>query len=189
MSFKSSRRKDKHKVIENDDNLYWLTDWVNDLFRVMKEDSHMYIFCSWHNIDVFKKELEAKFKVKNILIWEKNNHGSGDLTGDFAPKYEMCLFINNGKKLNGKRESNIIKAKKTDNELHPTQKPVNLMEYLIEKSSEKGDLVMDCFSGSGTTAIACHNTGRRFIGWEIDNDYYNTSIKRLQQHQQQLTMF
>ena len=63
------------------------------------------------------------------------------------------------------------------------------MEYLIEKSTEQGDLVLDCFSGSGTTAIACHNTKRRFIGYEINDEWYNTSIKRLLHHQSQLTIF
>ena len=189
MSFESSHRKEQHKKIENDDNLEWLPEWVYELKRVCKEDSHLYVFCSWHKVDVFKQEFEKHFKVKNIIIWEKNNTGMGDLTGDYAPKYEMCLFINNGKPLKGNRDSNIIKAKRTDNELHPTQKPVNLMEYLIEKSTDKGDMVLDCFSGSGTTAIACHNTGRNFIGYEIDYDYYNLSIKRLLQHQSQLTIF
>lgn len=189
MSFQSSRRKEKHEKITDDNNLDWLCEWVKELKRLCKDDSHLYIFCSWHNIDIFKKEIETHFKIKNILIWEKNNHGSGDLFGDFAPKYEMCIFINNGKPLNGKRESNIIKAKKTDNELHPTQKPINLMEYLIEKSSETGDLVLDCFSGSGTTAIACHKTKRNFIGYEINDEWYNSSLKRLIECQNQLQLF
>lgn len=189
MSFQSGHRKQKHKKIENDDNLDWLPMWVSKLKRVCKTDSHLYVFCSWHKVDVFKIEFEKHFKVKNIIIWEKNNTGMGDLGGDFAPKYEMCLFINNGKKLKGRRDSNIIKAKKTDNEHHPTQKPINIMEYFIEKSSNIGDMVLDCFSGSGSTAIAAHNTGRNFIGYEIEKEYYDISIKRLEHHQSQLSMF
>jgi len=190
MSFQSNYRKEKHIKIENDSNLEWLPGWVLDLKRVSKEDAHLYIFCSWHNVDVFKKEFESVFNVKNILIWEKNNTGMGDLYGDYAPKYEMCLFISNGnKKLNNGRHSNIIKAKRTDNELHPTQKPVNLMEFLIEKSSKPGDLILDCFSGSGTTAIACHNLNRDFIGYEINEDYYNAAMKRIEQHTNQQKLF
>src|SRR5690606_40391432 len=64
----------------------------------------LYIFCSWHKVDIFKQELEKYFKIKNILIWEKNNTGMGDLYGDYAPKYEMCIFINNGKDLNNGRD-------------------------------------------------------------------------------------
>ena len=128
-----------------------------------------------------KSEIEKFRKVKNILIWEKNNHGSGDLFGDYAPKYEMVLFCSNGdKKLNGGRDSNIIKANRTQNNLHPTEKPVNLMEYFIEKSSEKNDLVLDTFAGSGSTLVACKNTKRNFIGFEIEETCINTINKRLQ---------
>lgn len=165
MSFQSNHRKEKHKKIENDDNLEWLPEWVSEIKRVVKEDSHLYIFCSFHKVEVFKSEIQKHFKVKNILIWEKNNTGMGDLEGDFAPKYEMIIFCSNGsKKLKGRRDSNIIKAKKTGNINHPTEKPINLMEYLIEKSSNEGDLILDTFGGSFSTAFACHNTNRNFIG-------------------------
>ena len=92
MSFQSNHRKIKHKEIKNDDGLEWVSDWVKELKRVCKDNSHLYIFCSWHNIEIFKKQIGDFFNVKNILIWEKNNTGMGDLEGDFAPKYEMILF-------------------------------------------------------------------------------------------------
>lgn len=72
---------------------------------------------------------------------------------------------------------------------HPTQKPLSLIMYLMERSSRQGDIVLDCFSGSGTTAIACHNLHRDFICIEKDKDYYEASIKRLEEHKRQLTMF
>tara|TARA_R110002124_G_scaffold74631_3_gene200309 strand:- start:8 stop:670 length:663 start_codon:yes stop_codon:yes gene_type:complete len=180
MSFKSNYRKVKHKAIQNDNNLYWLPDWVTELKRVCKEDAHLYIFCSWHNIDVFKKEVGKHFNVKNILIWEKNNTGMGDLEGDYAPKYEMILFCSNGKKkLNGGRDANILKAKRTQNENHPTEKPINLISYLIEKSSEKGDLVLDTFGGSCGTAIASRQKERNCICIEIEENYCRVAKERL----------
>ena len=176
MKFQSHRRKILHKSIQNDDNLDWLVGWVKQLKRIMKPEAHLYIFCSWHNVDVFKKEIGALFNVKNILIWEKNNHGSGDLLGDYAPKYEMILFISNGeKKLNGGRDANILRTARTQNENHPTEKPVNLLEYLIEKSSEKGQIVLDTFAGSFSTAQACKKVGRNFICFEIDDGYCKTA--------------
>jgi len=181
MDFQSSRRKEKHLKIQNDIDVNWFPDWIKEIDRVSKDDAHLYIFCSHHKIDFFKSEIEKFRKVKNILIWEKNNHGSGDLFGDYAPKYEMVLFCSNGdKKLNGGRDSNIIKANRTQNNLHPTEKPGNLMEYFIEKSSEKNDLVLDTFAGSGSTLVACKNTKRNFIGFEIEETYINTINKRLQ---------
>lgn len=189
MSFQSSRRKTKHEKILNDDNLLWLPEWCEKIKRIVKDDSHLYIFCSWHKVEVFKIELEKYFKIKNILIWEKNNHGSGDLHGDYAPQYEMCIFINNGKDLNNGRHSNIIKAKRTNNELHPTQKPVNLMEFFIQKSTKQNDLVLDTFGGSFSTAIACHNTGRRFIGCEINKEYFENALDRIKLLSNQQKLF
>jgi site-specific DNA-methyltransferase (adenine-specific) len=176
MQFQSNYRNIKHKSIQNDDNLDWLGGWCKELKRVCKPEAHLYIFCSWHKVDEFKKQIGAYFNVKNILIWEKNNTGMGDLKGDYAPKYEMILFCSSGsKKLNGGRDANILKAKRTGNENHPTEKPVNLIRYLIEKSSKKGDLVLDTFAGSFSTAQACKEIGRDFICFEIEPDYCQTA--------------
>lgn len=181
MDFQSSRRKEKHLKIQNDIDVNWFPHWIKEIDRITKDDAHLYIFCSHHKIDFFKSEIEKYRKVKNIIIWEKNNHGSGDLLGDYAPKYEMVLFCSNGnKKLNGGRDANIIKANRTQNNLHPTEKPVNLMEYFISKSSNQDDLVLDTFAGSGSTLVACKNTNRNFIGFEIETLYIDTINKRLQ---------
>ena len=172
MAYRSNRRKEKHKSIQNDTDLYWMTDWCKELKRVCKEEAHLYIFCSWHNIDVFKQTLGAYFNVKNILVWEKNNHGSGDLLGDYAPKYELIIFCSNGsKKLNGGRSSNVIKCAKMNTDNHPTEKPTNLLRHLIEKSTNKGDLVLDTFAGSFSTARACKEIGRDFICFEVEPEY------------------
>jgi site-specific DNA-methyltransferase (adenine-specific) len=190
MSFQSGARKIKHKKIEGDDGLDWLPDWVSEINRVTKDDAHLYIWCSWHKVDVFKIELEKYFKIKNLLVWAKNGGGMGDLNGGYGGCHELCFFINKGKHLNGSRDTDVIdKAYRTGNDYHPTQKPINLMEYLIEKSSQVGDLVLDCFSGSGTTAIACNNTKRNFIGSEIDKEFYDISVKRINNETSQVKLF
>lgn len=66
--------------------------------------------------------------------------------------------------------------------VHPTQKPVELMEYLVRTYSNPGDLVLDNCMGSGTTAIACLNSGRRFVGFEMDEKYYAAAKKRIDAH-------
>lgn len=180
MSFRSNYRKERHNRIENDDHLDWLEDFVDECFRVAKNDSGHYFFCSFHKVDQFKIALESRFTVKNILIWEKNNTSMGDLTGDFASKYEMCIFVHKGRALiRGKRDPNIMKFSRTRNELHPTQKPVDMIEYLISKFSDKGDVVLDPFAGSGTTAIAALNTGRGYICIEKDPEYYKLATERV----------
>lgn len=190
MSFQSNYRIDKHSKISNDDNLDWLPMFYNEVFRVLKDEGIAYIFCSFHFVDQFKLEGEKLCKVKNILIWMKNNTGMGDLYNDYAPQYEMVLFFNKGNKpLNNGRDSNILRFKRTDNKLHPTQKPIPLFEFLIEKSTLNNHLILDPFSGSGTTAIAAHNLGRRFICIEKDADYHTASVQRLKDTKAQLRLF
>lgn len=72
---------------------------------------------------------------------------------------------------------------------HPTQKPRLLFERILADYSKEGDLILDCFSGSGTTAVACHNLHRRFICIEKDPDYYRASVERLKIVQAQGLLF
>ncbi len=190
MEFRSSHRYERYDPIHDDDNLDWLNEWVWECNRIMKNNTHLYCFCSFHNIDIFKQELSEWLTVKNILIWEKNNTSMGDLEGDYAPKYEMIIFCVKGKrKLNGRRDSNIIYSKRTQNKLHPTQKPTSLIRYLIGKSTEEGDIVYDPFMGSGTTAISCIREKRNWIGSEINIQYVNTANDRINVELNQLTLF
>ena len=190
MNYRSNHRGERYDSIHWDDNLDWLDDWTSECCRVLSESSHMYVFCSFHNIDIFKQKIQSKFTIKNILIWEKNNTSMGDLKGDYAPKYEMILFCTKGRRLlNGGRDPNIIKFARTGNKLHPTQKPVDLISYLVGKSSHKGEIVYDPFMGSGTTALAAYSSERKYIGSEIDKLYYESSLKRITEAERQGYLF
>ncbi len=81
--------------------------------------------------------------------------------------------------MNGKRETNVVTNKRQATELHPTQKPVDLMEFFIEKSSNEGETVLDPFAGSGTTGVACKNLKRNFILIEKEPKYYEIIKERL----------
>ena len=189
MNYQSGRRKVMHDKIHGDSGLDWLDDFVSEIYRVSKPNTAHYVFCSFHHIDKFKQAIEKKFKVKNILTWVKNQHSMGDLKGDFAPKTEFIIFFHKGRRLiNGKRDPNVLEFKKVQSELHPTQKPVDMTEYLIGKFSDEGDVILDPFMGSGTTAIACLNTNHNFIGFEMDKGYFDIATKRIEGHEQQLKM-
>ena len=184
MNFQSEYRKHKYEKIMGDSDLAWLDYFVNEIYRVSKPNTAHYVFCSFHHIDKFKQAIERKFKIKNILTWVKNNTSMGDLKGDFAPKTEFIIFFHKGRRLiNGKRDPNVLEFKRTRNELHPTQKPVDMTEYLIGKFSDEGDLILDPFMGSGTTGVACLNTNRRFIGMELEEDYFNIAKERIENHE------
>jgi len=181
MNYQSKRRKEQYDKINNDNNIDWLYFSLKQFKRILKEDSHCYMFCSIHFLSKFIDYSKEHFTLKDILIWEKNNHGSGDLTGGYAPKYEFILFLTKGRKeLNGKREPNILKYNKTNNILHPTQKPTDLLEFLISKSSQEKDLILDSFMGSGSTGVACKNINRNFIGIEMNKNYFDIAKNRIE---------
>ena len=73
--------------------------------------------------------------------------------------------------------------------IHPTQKPVKLYEWLLMNYAKKGDTILDTHLGSGSIAIACHNLGYDLTGYEIDKDYFNSAIKRIEQHKSQIRIF
>ena len=86
-------------------------------------------------------------------------------------------------------QQGFVNEDKKQPRLHPTQKPLKLFECILQDYTNEGDLILDCFSGSGTTAVACHNLKRRFICIEKDKDYYEASVKRLEDEQKQMTLF
>ena len=105
----------------------------------------------------------------------------------YMSQYEYILFFRKGKgkKINNCGTSDIltvpskkIKGKDGKN-LHDTEKPVELMQILIENSSKEGEWVLDPFAGIGATALACQNTSRNFIGAEIDPKYYEIAKERI----------
>ena len=105
---------------------------------------------------------------------------------DIRVPYKMAKSVRQGVQLNalGKIPTDVwTKNNHTTSKeyagWHPTQKPIILLERIIKAHTQPGEVVLDCFSGSGSTMIAAHNTGRSFVGCEVDSDYYNKSLERL----------
>ena len=180
MNFQSNRRKKVYEKIKNDLSLAWVSPFFDECKRIMKSNTAIYCFCSWHNIDVFKQEFEKRFKLKNVIVWVKNNHGSGDLKSAYAPRHEFILYGQKGRRIfSEKRYDDVLFFDKTGNKMHPTEKPVNMLELFIKNSSESSETVLDPFMGSGSTGVACVNTGRNFIGIELDPGYFQTARERI----------
>ena len=186
MNYQSNRRKkeDRFDKIKNDKGNYMLIqDYLEECHRIMKDNTAIYCFCSWHNIDFFKNEFEKHFKLKNILVWNKNNHGTGDLKGSYAPKHEFILFGHKGRTLlREKRIADVIDCPKiSSNKLtHPTEKPQDLLEIFIKQSSDVGSIIFDGFMGTGSCGIAAKKLNRNFIGIELDEKYFDIAKNRLE---------
>ena len=155
----------------------------SEFSRVIKENGKVYIFCDWRTYAFHYPLLLKHISVRNMLVWDKIS-GPGS---SYAFTHELILFAE--KDTPYMKGSNIFRipgfsagAKKTNGEmLHPTQKPVEVIEKLITDSTKEGDLVLDCFMGSGTTAVAAKKLNRNFIGFEIQEKYITISENRLKQ--------
>lgn len=105
-------------------------------------------------------------------------------------EFILMLRKGNAKYINNLGSKTLLSVQNTiGHKLHPTEKPVELMEILISNSSNIGDIVLDPFSGSAPVAVACYNLKRKFICIEKDPEYYAISIKRFEQAQRQQFLF
>jgi site-specific DNA-methyltransferase (adenine-specific) len=188
VQYKTNHRKDKsHKFttqIANDGDLVISRVIMPELYRVLKPNTALYYFCSQDMVEYVKPIVSEFFKIKNVIVWVKNNWTAGDLQAQYGKQYEMIIYANKGRrKINGRRDSDVwfhdrIVGKR---QIHQNQKPQDLIQRIIEKSSSAGDVVLDPFMGSGTTAVACIATGRQFIGYEIDPFYYELAFTRIRE--------
>lgn len=187
MKYKTNRRKDKHhkfcSEIAGDDDQELINTYIKECYRIMKNDSACYMFCNSNKVDVFKRQLEkVGFNIKNMIVWVKNNWTAGDLKASYGKQYELILYVNKGRRfINGSRLTDVWEFPRVSGskQLHQNQKPVELIKQCIEKSSDPGAIVFDGFMGSGTTAIACIDTDRHYIGYELDPEYYKVANNRI----------
>ena len=159
-------------------------DILKEYMRIMKKPN-IYIWCNKKQILEYLKFFVEKHKCSfEIMTWCKTNP-TPLCGGNYLIDKEFCLYFRKGIKLNTKFETAftywISQKNKSDKDdfCHPTIKPLNIIKMLVENSSNENDLVLDTFAGSGTTCVACKETGRRFIGMEIDKEYHKIAVDRL----------
>lgn len=183
MDYQSNRRKDRHEKIANDgkdEAAGHLAECLAAMLPKMADDSHALIFTDWRNeAALTQAAIDAGLRVKGSLIWVKNNHGSGDLSGAFAPKHERIIHAVKGKPPLVKRDPDVFDSAKPPTDRHPTEKPVDLLARLIECTTVEGELVADPFAGVASTLVAAKSAGRKFWGCEIDPDYHAAGAQRL----------
>lgn len=175
-----SNHQDKHQELLNDDQIL---DFAPSANLFTQDNAAYYIFCGWQTVKEWLALIEEYpiLKVKNIIIWKKNNWSMGDLTGDltgsYAGQYEMILFIHKGRvELQGERERDVWEFDRVPPKEHPTMKPVGLIAKAITKHLSNN--VLDLFGGSGTTLIACEQTNRTCYMMELDPKYVDVIRKR-----------
>jgi site-specific DNA-methyltransferase (adenine-specific) len=148
-----------------------------EVFRVLKRNSHFYLFCDAETMFVAKPEAERYgFKFWKPLVWDKKTIGMGY---HYRARYEFILFFEKGKRrLNDLGVADVITAPRIHRG-YPAEKPPAVSQVLIGQSSQPGDIVADPFMGSGSVGVAAALLGRRFRGTDINPEAVRVSAERL----------
>jgi len=151
---------------------------INDDSKMIGDAKRIVSYIRNNDIDTLKKEIDD-----GLLYNKKRTHKTHVSTQTGFNSSNPAISCIDAIK-NGCNERDIISVLRDHySAIHPTQKPVRLLERLLALVSKEGDSILDPFSGSASTAIACINTKRNYIGFEIDKEYYDLSIKRINEHQ------
>lgn len=178
MNFQSNFRIEKHMKIVNDmtaDVANSVIDWA-----LNNANHSIYAFGRWDNLYDYPKP-------KSLITWVKNNWSMGDLQHEHARQTEVAFFYAMKNHFFPKqRPTDVIEYPRTNNEFHPTEKPIGLMCKFVEWTS---GTILDPFMGSGTTGVAAIQMGRKFIGIEREPKYFDIACKRIEQAVAQPQLF
>jgi site-specific DNA-methyltransferase (adenine-specific) len=163
-------------------------DWLPVVYRVLKPSGHCYVFCNDKNVrELLNEATNVGFRESNILVWVKNNACPNRY---YMKNCEFILFLYKGaaKPINNMGSKCAVSVANINgkDKLHPTEKPVDLLLQYITNSTKANQIVLDPFMGSGSTGVACVNTGRDFIGIELDEGYFKIAQERIGKASQQL---
>ena len=164
-----------------------LVSWLEIALKKLTSGGNIIIFSAWRNMGQISDFLESNdCLIKELVMWNKSNPMPRNRDRLYVTSCEFALWATKGKGWTFNRQRNtyentiftypIVNKKER---IHPTQKPVKLMEDIIKIHTKENDLILDPFIGSGTTALAAMNTNRNFIGFEIDKRYFDLSIERI----------
>ncbi|AMG02406.1 MULTISPECIES: DNA-methyltransferase [Vibrio] len=150
---------------------------LREVYRVLKKNSHFYLFCDQETMFVIKPIAEkVGFKFWKPIVWDKVSIGMGY---HYRSRHEYILFFEKGKrKLNDLGVPDVLQCKRVFRG-YPTEKPVELIEVLISQSSNENQLVVDPFFGSGSTLIAARNLSRSYMGCDISESAHFHFMNRL----------
>lgn len=182
--------------VENYDNkggivdcdIEW-SDFMPVVFDALKDNSHAYVMANNRHIqNMLNSAEQAGFRFHNMLAWNK---GTATPNRWYMKNLEFTGFFYKGKAkfINDCGSTQLHKVPNILNAKHPTEKPAELMSIYIENSSKVGEVVLDPFMGSGTTGVAAARLGRKFIGIELDEKFYDLACERISRACDQSDLF
>ncbi|MFZ2875467.1 MAG: DNA methyltransferase [Phycisphaerales bacterium] len=157
--------------------------FLREAAEVLKSPGALICFCRWDVQEAWRVAIDAAgLDVRGQVVWDRVQHGTGDVVREFAPQHDVMWFATKGPfTFPGRRPKSVIAAIKPHHtaSVHPTEKPVALLIELIETLCPAGGTVLDCFAGSCSTGEAAIKCGRAFIGIELDDGYVRLGRQRL----------
>jgi site-specific DNA-methyltransferase (adenine-specific) len=184
LDYQSQWKKEKSKwmpKIKNDKVPF--IAFIAEAERCLTDGGCAVIFCRYDSWISFSNELErVGLRVKSQIVWDKVIHGMGDLRGATALQHELAIFATKGRfKFWAKRQKSIVRHVRVNAKdmQHPNEKPVSLMEDIVAGYCPPGGVVLDCFTGVSPVGVACVNTGRKFVGIELDDRYFDIAQTRI----------
>lgn len=169
-----------------------LFSWISHLNRVVKRNGSVFVFNDWKNLGDISKELDENgFETKDVVRWVKNNPMPRNRDRRYVVDYEFGIWaVKKGSKWVFNRQNDSYDRPEIKSGLtpksekkwgsHPTQKPVSVMEEIIKRHSNEGDVILDPFMGSGSTGVASLNLNRDFIGIELSKEYFDIAKNRIE---------
>jgi site-specific DNA-methyltransferase (adenine-specific) len=157
--------------------------WLPELYRILKNKTHTYIMVNARNLKDLQVEAEkAGFIFQNLLCWSKNTQTPNKYYMQSA-EFILMLRKGNAKNINNMGTKTVLSIPnftgKGEKGLHPTQKPILLLEILLLNSTKENDVVIDPFCGSGSLALTCQKHSRNFLSCDIDSEYTDMANKNL----------
>lgn len=156
-----------------------IDEWIGECFRVLRENTHIYIFTNFANLCHYMDAIEkAGFTLHNLLVWEKNNATPNRW---YMKNCEYIIFARKGeaKPINFCGSKTVLQFANVSSKIHPTEKPLDLLRLLIENSTKEEDIVLDPFGESFSTVVAALQCNRRAISFELDETYFQRGHERV----------
>jgi site-specific DNA-methyltransferase (adenine-specific) len=179
---------DLAKAIQGDEDLNAMRDVLGLVHPLLRPDRHAYLFAAPMRLGEAVAAVAAYWTVKNLLVWDKGNAGSrGDCLAGYSQNWEAIIYASKGRRpLNLPRPRCIFRYDWQGHRdpVHPTIKPRPLLRWLLQKSAQPGELVLDPFAGSGSSLLAAAELGMKAIGIETEERYCEVAARRLEQIRQ-----
>jgi len=185
----SWRKTINNDLAEWDRNSFEPKEWLAEFKRVLKPTGNVFAFTSYNLMGKWHQAFDPEFDTFQYMVWHKTNPVPKIYKAGFLNSCELIICawnkghvwnFSNQKDMHNFIETPICMGKeRTKNPMHPTQKPVKVLEHIIKIATNPNDVVLDPFMGVGSTGMAALNLKRQFIGFELEQPYYDAAVKRL----------